>query len=107
MKKSMTEYISLLSEDDFEILEEIFEDKYKKFVSIYWMLCDYSEYITSLKYKKTKKDTLKIEVTLSSNIDKLINNINSKISDDNLISVDKEDDNVIRIKIVKEESATV
>ena len=103
MNKSMTDYISSLSENDYEILEEIFEDKYRKFVSLYWLICDYSEYITSLEYKKTKKETLKINITMSSKVDKLVKKINSNIPTDGQLNMDV-DGNTIIIEITKEES---
>ena len=104
MKKSMSEYIAILSESNYEILEEIFEDKYKKFISIYWLIRDYSDYITSLKYKKTKKDILKIEITLTkNNIDKVMKKIKSDINSDSNVLVSNEG-KIIKIEITKEES---
>ena len=61
----MVEYISVLSENKIDLLEEIIKHKYKKFTELYWMLKDYSNYISSLKYKSTKKEILKIEVKFS------------------------------------------
>ena len=58
MKKSMPEYIKALSDDKFEILQEIFENKYFKFLQLYWLIRQYSDYISSLKYKSTKRETI-------------------------------------------------
>ena len=61
----MTEYMNVLSENNFDILEEIIRDKYRKFTSLYWMLKEYSDFITSMKYKSSKHEVLKIELKLS------------------------------------------
>lgn len=106
MKKSMPEYITTLSENDFEILEEIFIDKYDKFLNVYWLIRDYSDYITTLKYKKTSKETLKIEFTVAKlSVDKVINEINSNVKADSGIEVSK-DSKIIKIKITKDESVS-
>ena len=98
----MTDCISLMS-DNFEILEEIFEYKYRKFVSLYWLISEYSDCITSMKYKNTKKETLKIDITLSSKVDKLVKKINkSNISEDSQLTVDVDGD-TIKIEITKQE----
>ena len=49
MKKSMPAYVAALSEESFSILEEIFEDKYQKFIEFYWLIREYSDFITKLK----------------------------------------------------------
>ena len=106
MKKSMPEYIATLSDDDFEILEEIFEDKYQKFLDVYWLIRDYSEYITTLKYKKTKKEILKIEFTVTKiSVDKVMDQINSNIKSGSNILVTN-DGKVIKIEITKDESVS-
>ena len=102
----MPEYIAIMSECDFTILEEIFEDKFNKFREVYWLIRDYSDYITSLKYKKTKKEKLKIEFTLAKlDIGKVVNQINSKIEDDSNILVTTEG-KIIKIEISKDESVS-
>lgn len=106
MKKSMPEYIATLSDNDFDILEEIFLDKYDKFLNVYWLIRDYSDYITTLKYKKTSKETLKIEFTVTKlSVDKVINEINSNIKSDSNVEVSK-DSKIIKIKITKDESVS-
>ena len=101
----MTDYLCALSEDNYEILYEIIRLKYRKFIRIYWLLKDYSDNISMLKYKeKTDKDKLKITVTFS-NID--TNQVASKLrscvdndSDEIYIDVHKND---IDIDIYKSE----
>src|SRR5574344_2114725 len=80
MKKTMVEYISVLSENKIDLLEEIIKHKYKKFTELYWMLKDYSNYISSLKYKSTKKEILKIEVKFSGiDVEKILTDLNNSI----------------------------
>lgn len=76
MKGSMTNFIAILSESKFEILEEIIESKYSQFIAVYWLVKGYSDYITKLKYKETNDDSLKIDISLTKlNMDKVINEI--------------------------------
>lgn len=83
MKKTMTDYISALSANSFEILEKIFVKKYQKFLAFYWMLKDYSEYIFSLQYKDTNDNILKIEVELSGiDMDEVMSNLHESVSSD-------------------------
>ena len=66
MKKSITDYLYALSEDSYDNLFEIMNGKYRKFIRIYWLLKDYSDNITFLKYKdKSDKDKLQISATFS------------------------------------------
>ena len=104
MKKSMPEYIAALSDNDYDILEEIFTDKYQKFVQLYWLICRYSDYISSLSYKVTKKDVLKVDLTLAKlKVSKVLDEMNSEISDDSNILVWNEK-KIIHIEITKDES---
>ena len=69
MKKSMTDYLCALSDNNYDNLYDIISSKYRKFIRVYWLLKDYSENITKLKCKeKTDSDRLKITATFS-NID--------------------------------------
>ena len=104
MKKSITEYIKNLSsdEDEIEILEEIIDYKYKKFLALYWLIRDYSDDIRLLKYKKTKKDTLKLEVVIDTDvIEKIYNELVSSNSDDHIQIVNS--GKSIKIEIIKDE----
>lgn len=84
MKKNISEFVTNLSNGDFSVLEDIFENKYRKFLSVYWMICNYSNNIKSLEYKKTKKDKLKINLTVDINPLEILDNINNSISEDNV-----------------------
>ena len=107
MKKSMPEYIKALSDDKFEILQEIFENKYFKFLQLYWLIRQYSDYISSLKYKSTKKDKLKINMTLNElDIEEVMNDLRIDIEDKDNILVWNEE-NIIHIEITKDESVPV
>lgn len=104
MKKSMPEYMKVLSDDDYEIMEELFTEKYRKFTELYWLIRDFSDYITSLRYKKTKKDILKITMTLTKiDIDQVMGLIDEKIESNDHVSVWNEK-KVIHIEIHKDES---
>lgn len=64
MKKNIAVYLTTLSENDYDILEEIIIDKYQQFIDAYWYLREYSDYISRLQYKKTKKHNLKLEISM-------------------------------------------
>lgn len=66
MKPSLTDYLYVLAEDDFDKLHEIFSYKYRKFITAYWLLKDFSDYIVGLKYKdKVSKNTLILTITVA------------------------------------------
>lgn len=70
MKKSMSDYLCALSENNYDILYDIMSVKYRKFIRIYWLLKDYSDIITGLSYKeKSNKDVLKISVSVNPDVD--------------------------------------
>ena len=106
MKNTMTDYVAALSDQDFEILEDIFENKYLKFITLYNIINSYSDYISNLKYKKTKKEILKIEVVINKkNIDDVMEEINDYISSEDIDNVlICNEGNVIKIEIEKDES---
>ena len=103
MKRNMPEYISVLSDNNYEIFEEIFNDKYKNFIEMYWLIRNFSDNTKSLKYKTTKKNILKIELVVE-NIDtkKVLSSIKKKIKDKNNINVEIKDDDIIKIEIYSE-----
>ena len=78
MVKSMTAYVAALSGDNYDILEEIFLEKFKKFSCLYWLICDYTEYIDELQYNKTDNDILSIDVVMTSKAKKLLEKINKQ-----------------------------
>jgi len=103
MKKSMTEYISVLSDNDYSVLEDIIGNKYRKFVASYWMLKEYSDYIYSLKYKESKYEVLKIEVGIANiKTEKVINKLRKSVPDKfSVLIYDKKEK--IYIEITREE----
>lgn len=105
MKKSITDYLYALSEADFDNLKDIMSDKYRKFIRVYWLLKDYSDNITFLKYKeKSNKDKLKISVTFSgiNDIESLANNLRTCIDASEEIHIEVHKNN-IDIDIFKSE----
>lgn len=106
MKQSIPEYISALSDNDFEVLEEIFCEKYSQMIELYWLIRGYSNITTSLTYDKNSSESLKIEMTLIDGKPKdIVNEITSNIEDDSKASVWNVG-KVIHIEIMKDESET-
>lgn len=68
MKKSRTEYASILSCSKIEYLEEIVGMKYKKFIRFYEILKDQSEYIKDMKYDITDIDELSATIVFTKNV---------------------------------------
>ncbi len=62
MDKTIPSYIESACSGDFEILEEIFEEKYSEFLDCYWLLKEYTDFITKLDYERNKKN---LEVNIS------------------------------------------
>ena len=93
----MSEYIKALTDDDFSILEEIIQCKYRKFIKFYWMIKEHSDMIIDMVYDTNQED----------NHDKLL--INLKVEDKNISklyskiekNVNKTDEGYIRIDMNK------
>ena len=68
MKKSLTEYASVLSGSSINCLEEIVGKKYKKFIRFYAILKDQSEYIKKMEYEFTDIDQLAVSVTFTKSV---------------------------------------
>ena len=104
MKKSMTNYLYALSEDDMDVLYEIIAMKYRKFIRLYWLLKDFSDNIIKLKYKeKTELNVLKIVVVFSNiDVDKICKKLTSNLDDSDNITIESTK-NEINIKILKDE----
>ena len=81
MKKDMITCIRTLSEDEFDTLEDIICNKYKKFCNLYWMIREYSDNISRIKYdKKSSKDLLKIELEIiGMDITYVLNELSEKV----------------------------
>lgn len=69
MKASLTGMISSMvmdvEENPQQTIDEIFSNKYRKFVSLYWLIKEYSNCIKKLSYRISKKDTLKIKIQVA------------------------------------------
>lgn len=101
MKKSMPEYLSALSDNNFEVLEEIIDEKFNEFRQLYWLISDYSDYITSLSYKERKNDSLKVDLTLTKlKIDKVMQQLSEAVQDDARVLI-RNEKKVIHIEIRK------
>lgn len=104
MKRNMPSYITALSDNNFDILEDIIINKYQKFIQLYCLISAYSDWITSLSYKETKHDVLKVDITIAKlKLDDVLSEINENILDNSNILVWKEK-KVIHIEITKDES---
>ena len=106
MKRNIPEYITELSDNKYEVLEEIFEDKYLKFRKLYWLLCDYSEYITTLECINTSKDILRVVAGFNDTADvsSISESIISSIEEDNIDVI--VDENTLTIEIEITEATT-
>lgn len=71
MKKSLTDYAASLSGSNIEILEEIIDKKYRKFVKFFNLMKDYTDDISKIEYEFSDDTTLsvKIEFTKSVKLD--------------------------------------
>ena len=75
MERNIPSYASTLAENNLEVLEDIISNRYIEFIDFYWMLREYTEFISSIKLKE-KKEGLKIGIKFS--------RINSKDVEENL-----------------------
>lgn len=104
MKKSMIDYISVLTEKDYDTLEDIISNKYKKFITLYWILRDFSSYIAMLQYKKSSPDTMSIVIRFAGpDVLKLIKLLESEVSKYENVYIDNLDNGYIRIVIEEDE----
>ena len=103
MKQNMPEYITVLSDNNYDVFEEIFLDKYEKFIELFWLIKNFSDNTKTLKYKTTKKNILKIELVVENiSAKEVLSSIKKKIKGrDNIKAVLKND--VINIEICSEE----
>ena len=88
MKKSMPAYITELSGNDFEVLENIFLYKYQKFIQLYWMISNYNDNITQMQYNQSDNDELHIEFKVSQiKPNKVVQELESELDDSDGISI--------------------
>lgn len=82
MKKTIPSFLNTLSDDDFDILEDIFINKYTKFTYIYWLIKDYASKISELTYRESDNTTLKIDMVIQKLApEKVMNDISERASD--------------------------
>lgn len=63
--KSMPQYIDELAGNHFDVLEEIFLQKYQSFLQMYWLISDYSDNIKNLTYQRGQDElTIMFKATL-------------------------------------------
>lgn len=62
MKKCAPEYMSALSRNDLDTIEEIIDYKYRKFLIMYRLLKEFSSNISSIQYNKTSLNILEVDV---------------------------------------------
>lgn len=68
MKKSLTDYAASLSGSNIEILEEIIEKKYRKFVKFFNLMKDYTDSISKLEYEFSDETTLSVKITFTKSV---------------------------------------
>lgn len=105
MKKSMMNYISVLTEEDYDTLEDIIANKYKKFVTLYWILREFSSYIAMLQYKKSSPDTMSIQIRFAgTDVLKLIKLLETEVSKYENVFLDNYDNGYVHLLIEQDES---
>ena len=68
-----------LSNDDYDLLEDLFNAKYRKCLIIYRLIKEYSDSIESLYYKESGENILKIEIlTNKSSVKDIVKSMNNK-----------------------------
>lgn len=68
MKKSLTDYAASLSGSNIEILEEIIEKKYRKFVKFFNLMKDYTDAISKLEYEFSDETTLSVKMSFTKSV---------------------------------------
>ena len=68
MKKSLTDYAASLSGSNIEILEEIIEKKYRKFLKFFNLMKDYTECISKLEYQFSDNATLSVKMSFKKSV---------------------------------------
>lgn len=69
MKKSLTDYATALSGSDFDVLEEIINDKFLKFRKFFKLLKPYTDDVKEIKYVvDDDKDVLRAEITFKKKV---------------------------------------
>lgn len=68
MKKSLTDYAASLSGSNIEILEEIIEKKYRKFVKFFNLMKDYTDSISKIEYEFSDETTLSVKINFTKSV---------------------------------------
>lgn len=102
MSKSQVDYVKLLSKDNFSVLEEIFANKFRKFISLYWLLEKYDDKIKDLDYNDSEEDILMVHVKVNKkSLDDILNDLNQQSIDESIVFY--QDKNDICITITRHE----
>ena len=108
MEASLTSMMSsLLIEDENpqQSFNDIFANKYRKFISLYWLLKEQSSFIKKITYKETNPETMRIKIhTYNMEKDALISLIENKAADMGLDIDIETDGNKIILTITRDES---
>ena len=89
MKKSIVSYINTMSKTTPDILEMIIKNKYRKFISFYWMVHSYSNKFSDMEYEPSDDNELKITIHFKTESD-------SKEVYSELISSDNKPSSIVR-----------
>lgn len=103
MKKNLPDFISTLSGYQFDILDELFTDKYAECIEMYWIIRNYTDYISELVYEQ-KKRALSLNLTVKLKgikSDTFLENIKDTIPDTCTCKFDDQGKNIIGISIRK------
>lgn len=79
MNATIPDYLSLLSMDQYDILEDIFEHRFIECIELYWLIKKYSDHITKLQYDVTKRSSsLKVKLKVrGKKVEKLVEELSS------------------------------
>ena len=102
MKKSLVDYVKLLCKNNYKILEDILVNKFRKFISLYWLLEKYDEKIKDLQYNESEEDVLLINIKVTKkSLGDILEDLEKRAMDDNITYY--QDDKDICIRIVRHE----
>ncbi len=100
MEATMPSYIGALSKN-YEVLEKIFEKKYKKFRYLYFLIKKYNSDTVSIDYLETDDNELSISMTVTkSKCKDIVKSLESEVDEDN-VSIERKKD-LIYIHIINE-----
>ena len=95
MERNIPSYALALAENNLEVLEDIITNRYIEFIDFYWMLRDYTEYISSVKMKE-RKEGLKISIKISMlDLDEVVTNLKLNIPKKSSCDIEKDGKEII------------